>query len=110
MIENWPWGSPKRPDSKSWNCVLIGAARMVSGWIVPHSRHEHGRCWAWNVMLWSKSQLFMLRPEPWISEQEDGCNTLPCNLQEINAMCATGQVAHWLGTPEPVSPQWMDGF
>mmetsp|Transcript_23854 Transcript_23854/g.45530 ORF Transcript_23854/g.45530 Transcript_23854/m.45530 type:complete len:570 (+) Transcript_23854:615-2324(+) len=49
-------------------------------------------------------------PRPWISEQETAATHLERNLQEIDAMCATGQIAARVQVMvcEPIPGVWTD--
>lgn len=64
------------------------------------------------TMLWeTKPPLpFSAEPRPWISEQETAATHLERNLQEIDAMCATGLIAARVQilVCEPIPGVWTD--
>ncbi|KAL7442914.1 hypothetical protein ACHAXH_009028 [Discostella pseudostelligera] len=64
------------------------------------------------TMLWETKppQPFSVEPRPWISEQETAATHLERNLQEIDAMCATGLIAARVQilVCEPIPGVWTD--
>eukprot|EP00568_Trieres_chinensis_P006680 CAMPEP_0183293264 /NCGR_PEP_ID=MMETSP0160_2-20130417/2015_1 /TAXON_ID=2839 ORGANISM="Odontella Sinensis, Strain Grunow 1884" /NCGR_SAMPLE_ID=MMETSP0160_2 /ASSEMBLY_ACC=CAM_ASM_000250 /LENGTH=782 /DNA_ID=CAMNT_0025454351 /DNA_START=44 /DNA_END=2392 /DNA_ORIENTATION=- len=64
------------------------------------------------TMLWETNPpaLHGAGPKPWISEQETAATHLERNLQEIDAMCATGQIAARVQilVCEPIPGKWTD--
>lgn len=63
-------------------------------------------------MLWETSPppTYAQGAKPWISEQETAATHLERNLQEINAMCGTGQIAARVQilVCEPIPAKWTD--
>ena len=63
-------------------------------------------------MLWETKppKPLAVEPRPWISEQETAATHLERNLQEIDAMCATGQIAARVQVLvcEPIPGVWTD--
>jgi hypothetical protein len=116
MMENClAMGSPKRPDGKS--------GTVYNDWYGKNGQPAADRCrvlFAMNMvgagrgttMLWETNPpiIHAEGPEPWISEQETAATHLQRNLQEINAMCATGQIAARVQilVCEPISPKWTE--
>eukprot|EP00542_Grammatophora_oceanica_P020650 CAMPEP_0194047682 /NCGR_PEP_ID=MMETSP0009_2-20130614/25115_1 /TAXON_ID=210454 /ORGANISM="Grammatophora oceanica, Strain CCMP 410" /LENGTH=742 /DNA_ID=CAMNT_0038693363 /DNA_START=6 /DNA_END=2234 /DNA_ORIENTATION=- len=64
------------------------------------------------TMLWETNppQIHAQEARPWISEQETAATHLERNLKEIDAMCATGQVAARVQVLvcEPIPARWTD--
>ena len=64
------------------------------------------------TMLWETKPpaLHSAEPRPWISEQETAATHLERNLQEIDAMCATGLIAARVQVLvcEPIPGVWTD--
>mmetsp|Transcript_14391 Transcript_14391/g.31186 ORF Transcript_14391/g.31186 Transcript_14391/m.31186 type:complete len:569 (-) Transcript_14391:136-1842(-) len=105
-------GSERRPDRKAG-----------SVWQELYDKDTHDRCrvlFALNTvgagrsttMLWeTKPPLpHSAEPRPWISEQETAATHLERNLQEIDAMCATGLIAARVQVLvcEPIPGVWTD--
>jgi hypothetical protein len=64
------------------------------------------------TMLWETNPPlpFSQGPKPWMSEQETAATHLERNLREIDAMCATGQIAARVQilVCEPIPGKWTD--
>eukprot|EP00934_Nitzschia_sp_Nitz4_P007207 Nitzschia sp. Nitz4//scaffold4_size323378//287801//290114//NITZ4_000711-RA/size323378-snap-gene-0.430-mRNA-1//1//CDS//3329553552//7197//frame0 len=114
LLENClSMGSPSRPDTKSslWKqwfgsssnkddrCRILFAINTVGA----------GRG---TTMLWETAPppINAQGPQHWTSEQETAATHLQRNLEEIDAMCATGQVAArvQLLVCEPISARWTE--
>lgn len=65
-----------------------------------------------STMLWETAPppMYAQGVKPWISEQETAATHLERNLEEINAMCATGQIAARVQilVCEPIPAKWTD--
>jgi hypothetical protein len=65
-----------------------------------------------SVMLWETNppKAHSQGPQPWMSEQETAATHLERNLKEIDAMCATGQVASRVQilVCEPIPGKWTE--
>mmetsp|Transcript_9084 Transcript_9084/g.17611 ORF Transcript_9084/g.17611 Transcript_9084/m.17611 type:complete len:759 (+) Transcript_9084:385-2661(+) len=113
-------GSPARPDTntpfwKEW----YGANDAAH-----HARHGTDRCRALftlntvgagrgTTMLWETSPPALPHaqgPDRWISEQETAGTHLQRQLEEIDAMCATNQIAARVQVLvcEPISARWTE--
>lgn len=64
------------------------------------------------TMLWETNPpaIYGQGPRPWMSEQETAATHLERNLREIDAMCATGQIAARVQilVCEPIPGKWTD--
>mmetsp|Transcript_24483 Transcript_24483/g.36981 ORF Transcript_24483/g.36981 Transcript_24483/m.36981 type:complete len:739 (+) Transcript_24483:60-2276(+) len=64
------------------------------------------------VMLWETNPpaIHAQAPSPWVSEQETAATHLERNLKEIDAMCATGQIAARVQilVCEPIPGKWTE--
>jgi len=64
------------------------------------------------VMLWETNPpaVHAQAPRPWMSEQETAASHLESNLKEIDAMCATGQIAARVQVLvcEPIPGKWTE--
>lgn len=116
MMENClAMGSPGRPDGKS--------GTVFNDWFGKNGQPAADRCrllFAMNMvgagrgttMLWETNPptIHTEGPQPWVSEQETAATHLQRNLKEINAMCATGQIAARVQilVCEPISPKWTE--
>lgn len=109
------------------NCLALGNARRPnlgkgSVWEELYGKDEQDRCrilFALNTIgagrsttiLWeTKPPLpYSAEPRPWISEQETAATHIERNLQEIDAMCATGMAARVMVLVcEPIPGVWTD--
>ena len=118
LLENClAMGSPNRPDTSKgtvWNS-WFGSSNNLSG--------GQDRCrvlFAINTvgagrgttMLWETSppKIHAEGPPVWISEQESAATHLERNLEEIDAMCATGLIAARVQilVCEPIPAQWTE--
>jgi len=114
LLENClAMGSPSRPDTNSG---------VWSDWF-GKSRNREDRCrilFALNTvgagrgttMLWETAppKKNAQGPQHWTSEQETAATHLKRNFEEINALCATGQIAARVQVLvcEPISARWTE--
>ena len=94
------FGSTKTPSASSLDrCRVLFTVNTVGA----------GRG---STMLWETNppQIHAEGPAPWMSEQETAATHLERNLQEIDAMCATGQIAARVQVLvcEPIPSKWTD--
>lgn len=110
------------------NCLALGNERRPnlgkgSVWEELYDKDKQDRCrilFALNTIgagrsttiLWeTKPPLpYSAEPRPWISEQETAATHIERNLQEIDAMCATGMIAArvMVLVCEPIPGVWTD--
>eukprot|EP00529_Nitzschia_sp_RCC80_P017309 CAMPEP_0113484026 /NCGR_PEP_ID=MMETSP0014_2-20120614/23743_1 /TAXON_ID=2857 /ORGANISM="Nitzschia sp." /LENGTH=815 /DNA_ID=CAMNT_0000377603 /DNA_START=341 /DNA_END=2788 /DNA_ORIENTATION=- /assembly_acc=CAM_ASM_000159 len=111
-------GSPTRPDTRSqlWKEWYGDGSNS-------NSKYGGDRCrilftlntvgaGRGTTMLWETAppQVHAQGPNHWTSEQETAATHIQRNLEEINAMCATGQVAARVQVLvcEPISARWTE--
>lgn len=121
LLENClSMGSPMRPNTAKgsiWNDWFGGKGK------IDDTSDAQDRCrilitmntvgaGRGTTMLWETNPpaIHSEGPRPWISEQETAATHLERNLQEIDAMCATGQIAARLQVLvcEPIPAKWTD--
>jgi hypothetical protein len=116
LLENClSMGSPSRPS--------MGEGTLWNDWYGKASKDAMDRCrilftintvgaGRGSTMLWETSPppAYAQGAKPWISEQETAATHLERNLQEIDAMCATGQIAARVQilVCEPIPAKWTD--
>jgi hypothetical protein len=118
LLENClSMGSPARPDTtkglwKDWfgsqpNSVSGSADRCRVLFAINTVGAGRG-----TTMLWETNPppVNAQGPQPWTSEQETAATHFQRNLQEIDAMCAAGQVAARVQmlVCEPISAKWTE--
>lgn len=124
LLENClAMGSPSRPDTNSgfWKEWFGGSDKDSGG---KHLKHGADRCrilftlntvgaGRGTTMLWETAPPGLPHaqgPDHWTSEQETAATHIQRQLEEINAMCATGQVAARVQVLvcEPISARWTE--
>lgn len=108
-------GSPARP--------AMGEGTLWNDWYGKASKETMDRCrilftintvgaGRGSTMLWETAPppAYAQGTKPWISEQETAATHLERNLQEIDAMCAAGQIAARVQilVCEPIPAKWTD--
>ena len=108
-------GSPARPT--------MGEGTLWNDWYGKTSKEALDRCrilftintvgaGRGSTMLWETAPPpeYAQGAKPWISEQETAATHLERNLKEIDAMCATGQIAARVQilVCEPIPAKWTD--
>ena len=114
LLENClAMGSPSRPDTNSplWK-EWFGSSSNVSAdrcrILFTLNTVGAGRG---TTMLWETAPPKNAQgPQHWTSEQETAATHLQRNLEEINALCATGQIAARVQVLvcEPISAKWTE--
>jgi len=98
LWDDW-FGSKKSPVGSTDRCRILFTMNTVGA----------GRG---TTMLWETNppKPHSDGPKPWISEQETAATHIQRNLEEIDAMCATGQIAARLQVLvcEPIPAQWTE--
>jgi len=123
LLENClAMGSPTRPDTSSglWKEWFGGASGTTAA---RHLKHGADRCrilftlntvgaGRGTTMLWETAPPLKhaQAPQHWTSEQETAVTHIQRQLEEIDAMCATGQVAARVQVLvcEPISARWTE--
>jgi hypothetical protein len=122
LLENClAMGSPSRPDTSNgiWREWFGGGDSTVAR----HLKHGADRCrilftlntvgaGRGTTMLWETAppMKYEQAPPHWTSEQETAATHIQRQLEEIDAMCATGQVAARVQVLvcEPISARWTE--
>mmetsp|Transcript_81442 Transcript_81442/g.122362 ORF Transcript_81442/g.122362 Transcript_81442/m.122362 type:complete len:742 (-) Transcript_81442:95-2320(-) len=117
LLENClAMGSPTRPDTNSalWKEWFGGSSAKTANAdrcrvLFTINTVGAGRG---TTMLWETNppKKYAQGPDHWISEQETAATHLQRNLEEINAMCASGQIAARVQilVCEPISAKWTE--
>jgi len=118
LLENClSMGSPTRPNTEKgsiWD-MFYGTKENSSGTIdrcrILFTLNTVG-AGRGTTMLWETSppKKYTQGPKPWMSEQETAATHIERNLNEINNMCATGQIAARLQVLvcEPIPARWTE--
>jgi hypothetical protein len=117
LLENClSMGSPARPDTngglwKDWFGSQPNASGSADRCRVLFTVNTVG-AGRGTTMLWETSPPAVKTqgPQPWTSEQETAATHFQRNLEEIDAMCATGQIAARVQmlVCEPISAKWTE--